>query len=140
MSSITTHVTGVKELMAKLEKLSDAAKGKALETSVKAGAYVVEAEAKINIEKKDIVDTGNLLNSIQVKDVKSSGDIAEASIGTNVVYAARQEFGFVGTDSLGRVYNQPARPYLRPAIDENHDKINDAVKENLKIEINKAIK
>lgn len=38
-------------------------------------------------------------------------------IGTDLEYAARIEFGFTGPDSLGRVYNQPAQPYLRPAFD-----------------------
>lgn len=32
-----------------------------------------------------------------------------------VPYARRLELGFVGTDSKGRHYNDPPRPYLRPA-------------------------
>lgn len=39
-----------------------------------------------------------------------------ADIGSAVVYARRIELGFTGTDSLGRFYNQPAYPYLRPAL------------------------
>jgi hypothetical protein len=35
---------------------------------------------------------------------------------SNVVYAKRIEEGFHGTDSLGRRYNQPAYPFLRPAL------------------------
>jgi len=37
-------------------------------------------------------------------------------VGTNLVYARRVEFGFVGKDKLGRRYNQAARPYLYPAF------------------------
>jgi hypothetical protein len=37
-------------------------------------------------------------------------------IGSTVVYAARVEFGFVGKDSLGRTFNQPAKSYLRAGI------------------------
>lgn len=40
-----------------------------------------------------------------------------ADIGSAVVYARRIELGFTGVDSLGRYYDQPAYPYLRPALD-----------------------
>jgi hypothetical protein len=40
-------------------------------------------------------------------------------IGSNVIYARRQELGFFGTDSLGRYVHHEARPYLRPTIFEN---------------------
>ncbi len=40
-------------------------------------------------------------------------------VGTNLEYARRLELGFVGTDSLGRRYNQAPRPYLRPALEKN---------------------
>ena len=45
----------------------------------------------------------------------------EVLIGTDVPYAARLEYGYVGPDSLGRTFHQPARPYLRPAFDNNKD-------------------
>lgn len=35
---------------------------------------------------------------------------------TNVPYARRLEFGFVGTDRLGRNINQGPRPYWRPVL------------------------
>ena len=37
-------------------------------------------------------------------------------VGTDEPYARRIEFGFHGYDSLGRFYNQAARPYLYPAF------------------------
>lgn len=39
-----------------------------------------------------------------------------AYVGTNAVYAARLEFGFVGTDSRGRSIQQEPRPFMRPGI------------------------
>lgn len=39
-----------------------------------------------------------------------------AVTGTNLEYARRIEFGFVGKDILGRTYNQAAKPYLYPAF------------------------
>lgn len=44
-------------------------------------------------------------------------------VGSNVEYARRIELGFVGTDSLGRKYNQKPRPYLRPALEKNRKRI-----------------
>lgn len=40
-----------------------------------------------------------------------------ADIGTNVEYAARIELGYQGTDSLGRTYDSPAYPFLRPGLE-----------------------
>lgn len=39
-------------------------------------------------------------------------------VGTNAPQGRRLEFGFVGTDSLGRNYNQPPYPHVGPAVDE----------------------
>ena len=41
---------------------------------------------------------------------------AECTIGTNEPQGRRLEFGFVGPDSLGRVYNQPPFPHVQPAL------------------------
>jgi hypothetical protein len=43
-------------------------------------------------------------------------------VGTDVVYDPRLELGFVGTDSLGRNYNQAPRPHVRPAFEETKRK------------------
>lgn len=41
---------------------------------------------------------------------------AECTIGTSKPQGRRLELGFVGPDSLGRVYNQPPFPHVQPAI------------------------
>lgn len=41
---------------------------------------------------------------------------AECTIGTDAPQGRRLEFGFVGPDSLGRVYNQPPFPHVQPAL------------------------
>lgn len=38
-------------------------------------------------------------------------------VGTNTPQGRRLEFGFVGTDSLGRVYSQPPFPHFGPAFE-----------------------
>lgn len=37
-------------------------------------------------------------------------------VGSSMPYARRLEFGFVGTDSLGRQYHDPPRPWARPSV------------------------
>lgn len=58
--------------------------------------------------------TGTLRRSIEVIELGPR----QVAVGSRQPYAARIEFGFAGRDSLGRLYNQPAKPYLRPAIEE----------------------
>lgn len=41
-----------------------------------------------------------------------------STVHTNRPQARRLEFGFVGPDRLGRVYNQPPYPHVGPAVDE----------------------
>ena len=81
------------------------------------GAFDVEAEGKAIAQKKKIVDTGALINSIRVKD---SSKFLYYSIGPNVSYAIYQEFG---------TRRQSARPFMRPALSKNRRPITDAVKE-----------
>lgn len=53
------------------------------------------------------VMTGNLRASIRiVGDVDQAIETGCIVIGTNVEYARRIEYGFVGRDTLGRAYNQ----------------------------------
>ncbi|WP_432034427.1 HK97 gp10 family phage protein [Streptomyces antibioticus] len=51
-------------------------------------------------------------------EVSSDGVSVTAVVGTNRPQARRLEFGFVGQDSLGRVYNQPPFPHVGPAVEE----------------------
>lgn len=60
--------------------------------------------------------TGTLRRSIRTEEEAGS-----VRVGTDVPYAARIEYGFVGKDSRGREYNQAPNPYLRPAVDETKE-------------------
>lgn len=42
-------------------------------------------------------------------------------VSTDAPQAARLELGFVGEDALGRIYNQPPFPHVRPAADKVED-------------------
>ncbi len=64
------------------------------------------------------IQSGNLYGSIQVDHTLGDADgWGAATVGTSVIYAARLELGFNGTDSLGRSYNQPPYPFFGRAVE-----------------------
>lgn len=82
-------------------------------------------------EGKVPVDTGILINSLfSQKNGKLAGRgstsyvamVAGFKAGETMLfafsaeYALRMEYGFFGPDSLGRIYNQPGRFFMRDAI------------------------
>jgi hypothetical protein len=61
--------------------------------------------------------TGKYWESIKYRTKTTPvGFVAE--VYSNAPQAYRLEYGFVGTDSLGRHYNQPPFPHFRPALQE----------------------
>lgn len=116
---------------------------------------LIETEAKLNIRRKRIIDTGTLLNSIRYR-LEQRGSIAEVKVGSfGVPYAAAHEFGFSGpvavrsftriqTTAFGRVMPEArpvtvsahtrfmrvrARPYLRPALRKHQSRIVEMLRE-----------
>lgn len=62
--------------------------------------------------------SGQLYGSILIDH--TLGDVdgwGAATVYTATVYAPRLEFGFYGTDSLGRNYNQPPYPFFGRAVE-----------------------
>lgn len=53
-----------------------------------------------------------------VNEFHQSGSTAISVSGTNEPQGRRLEYGFVGTDSLGRTYNQPPYEHVGPAVSE----------------------
>lgn len=53
----------------------------------------------------------------------------EVFLGYQAVYARRQNFGFVGADSLGRVYNQTGNHFVERAINMWPQIVDQAVKD-----------
>lgn len=61
------------------------------------------------------IQTGDYVRSISLNMAREA-DTVMAVVGTNKPQGRRLEFGFVGTDSIGRNYNQPPYPHWRPAL------------------------
>ena len=126
-----------------------AATGDALKRAAMAGGQVIEANAKINANRTfSSKSTGGagLGGSIQTRASKSTDTRAEVEIGPTVIYGRIQELGGIvlpvhakmlsWVDNGVRIFAKrvqiPARPYLRPAVDEHENEIRQAVGYQLK--------
>lgn len=134
--AVTVKVTGGRELVARFGRLSDAVSSTLLERAVLAGARPIVNEA---VRLAPYI-TGTLKRSIQPKITSSSRSRVTASVGTDVPYGRRIEFGFAGRDRLGRVYNQPPRPYLRPAFDTKRGDAVDAIRGALRDQLHRVVR
>lgn len=125
---VSFHVDGIDALDSSLDVVkqlvSDATK-KAITFS----AHEVEAKSKDNfgpahargtpktVQSKPQSITGSLRRSIRVREtVEQMPNTWVSRIAPDMIYGRRVELGFVGADSLGRVYNQPPYPYLGPGL------------------------
>lgn len=109
----STHWTlrGVPEMHAKFGKLDAAMKGQGARLAMRAGGMVIMNGAK----RRAPYRTGTLRRSIAIED--GPGPL-EVTIGTDLNYAPYVEFG---------TSRMAARPYLRPALDEDHDEAMSAI-------------
>ena len=128
------------------DAVRNAVTGEMLMEAAMAGGHVVEGHAKVNAGSGRPglnIQTGTLVNSINVSAGKKTKTSAEALIGTNVVYARIHELGGIIKGAFGipgMIVHMPARPYLRPAMDENENDIITAVKTEIKRNLDKASK
>jgi HK97 gp10 family phage protein len=149
MSAMTIKITGDKAMIRRLDSLGKVARGKALENALVAGALLVQNDAK----QRAPYITGNLRRSIHIgghEDLNPDGlgDIVDRAgtrvphpevgqnkvsvfVGTDVNYAAAVEYGGKG---------RRAKPYLRPAMDENKDAVRKEVSEALRDLIDAAVR
>ncbi len=122
MMKAKVEIIGDKELMAAFKKLADEDMLEALQKASSAGAELVKAAAKAKAPR----DTGALAEGIGIsKDLKGKkGVLAEVSTSEETYYGLFQEYG---------TSKMPKHPFLRPALDENQNKVNqlftDAIQE-----------
>lgn len=124
----------------------DAITGKILLGAAKAGGHVVEGAAKLNVSGRPGLEvrSDNLRGAINVTEESSTKTLAEVNIGpSNVIYARIHEYGGVivpdtapvlawydkdaGEWIHAKAVHIPARPYMRPALDDNEERIQAAV-------------
>lgn len=153
-------ITKVVKVSDNVRAVLKAVTGEQLMQAAQAGAGVIETYAKLNASSGRPglqVDTGNLVNSIHVEKGEQRENYAEAITTTGAVeYAAIHEFGGIirplhkrflswvdkksGERIFAKLVQIPARPYMRPAVDEHEDDIQKAVEYQLIAQIGSAAK
>ena len=115
---IELSVSGVNELAAQLARASVESGARAYRL-VRHHGMRLQAKVKANAQGSPgpRVQTGDYNRSIALEMGAFAGGPV-ARVGTNRPQARRLEFGFTGTDSRGRTYNQPPYPHFGPAIAE----------------------
>lgn len=134
-----------KRIQKRLDMLNT--KNPVMRTALKRIGGTIEGQTKLNINRKNLIDTGRLINSIR-HFVFIRGEIGELNVGSyGVPYAAVHEFGFDGLVAVRahrrrgrggtdhpvsahqrRMQIQEAR-YLRDAWDKQVDNIPDRLLE-----------
>ena len=147
-------IKGVRKLRQKLKKLGEVGGRQAREVAVKAGLLVIENQAKQNVHKQ----TSTLARSIS-SEIESKGETTIGRTGTNLEYAAMEEFGTAGLPGgVLKPKNAPylvfeldgkliqtkevkkeAHPYLRPAFDRKKNKAVLEIRRALREVLQKAV-
>jgi HK97 gp10 family phage protein len=152
---VKSEVIGLDKFRDQLTRMGKAARGNALKDAAMAGGQVVEAYARINANSVfSSKATNYLAGSIHTEIVRSDDTSVEVAIGSNVEHARIHELGGTikpvfkkmlswvndqGERVFANVVHMPARPYLRPALDEHHDDIRDGVGHAIKKNIEAAL-
>lgn len=136
-----------------LRKLSSAARDQSLLDALEAGARVIQAQAQINANAVFSSKATNALANSIIVETEGSGSKVSANVGPTVIYGRIHELGGIikavsakylhfvidGVDIFTKTVHIPARPYLRPAVDNNRDKITASISETLKRKITEAL-
>jgi len=138
------------------DAVRNAVTGAMLMDAAEAGGFVIEGRAKINAGSGRPglnIKTGALVNSIKVNKGKKTKTRADVNVGTNMIYARIHELGGIikpvaakmlswvsdtGERIFANLVHIPARPYLRPAMDEHEPEIVKAVETEIWRNLDKA--
>lgn len=142
MANVSMKVVNASEVERAFGKILKAFQPPQLARIMRVGADVLVEEVKDKILEQDLVESGDMYNSVQSFMINQYA----AGVKVDVVYAAVHEYGLpnqVATpkqirffwamygntgDAMWKAlalkgsYTIPARPYFRPAIDEGKDK------------------
>ena len=108
---IRVQVKGLREIQQKTERIVRDLRGGPFLMAMRNATLIVDRAAKMNAP----VDTGRLRASI-TPEIRTMGKVVFGVVGSNVSYAPKIE-------KPGNVRRSGRRPYLRPALEENQDKI-----------------
>lgn len=140
---IEIKILGEKELGINLKQLKRLTNVQ-IKAGLRAGGNIISNAAKENITKQGLIKTGTMKRSVHVETPGRKGGGAFVQIGTNITnpaYPAFHEFGsgpYLIRNAFGRGITvthpgYPARPWLRPALDDNQSKAIKEISSSLKV-------
>lgn len=122
--NLTVEMRGLDALSLRVQYMIKPVRA-ALKDGVDEAAFIFETEAKQNSP----VMSGANRDSIRTDVMKDEPEKQVRGIAPHMPYSHRLEYGFVGTDSLGRKYHQAAQPYMRPAFEARQQDARAAIKD-----------
>lgn len=124
---VKTTVEGASALVKDLKAMEDAAAA-ALMQAAKAGGKIALEQAKRNC----LVDTGALKQSLHLTEGKATNTKATVQVDydKSLKYGTHVELGS---------RNRPANPFMRNAVDENQNQINEAITAELSRAVGRKI-
>ena len=139
---MTTHEKNALEVSSQhliklLHELPERLQRDVVNSAASAGATVVKKNVKKNIRQNGSVDTGTLLDSIRTKKAKGQIGIYKIFSDKSAPHSHLVEFGVgprilekprkvkIGSHwvTITHTGSMPANPFLRPAVDEDHQLI-----------------
>ncbi len=131
--SVNIKLLGEKELGFKLKLLKKLTNTQ-IKAGLRAGGSIISNAAKDNITKQGLIKSGTMKRSVHVVTPGRKGGGIFVQVGTNITnppYPAYHEFGsgpYIIRNAFGRGITvnhpgYPARPWLRPALDDNKSKV-----------------
>ncbi len=114
---IEVEVQNVDQLVAALHQVTPRAHALLRRVvQVHGGLLLTEVRRNASGRPGPNAPTGNYRRSWSVGYTGGGAETA-AVVGTNAPQARRLEYGYHGTDALGRTYHQPPYPHAGPALD-----------------------
>lgn len=158
--SFTVKVVGGANLKRQLDRVADAFRGEILENAATSGALLVAnrwkelARFQTGTYRRSLhvgghsdltpdFAQGSSQDGVEFHDIGGAThdrDSAEVHVGSDVPYGPRLEYGFVGRDKLGRLYNQQGDGAGRRAFDETRDDVTKEVGEALKDQLEHIVR
>lgn len=141
-SVVSVKVEGLRELGERMKGLSEAVNNRIARAATAAGAVVIRNAAQAKVP----VDTGNLKKNIIVKRLPKG----ESPLTSEHIVTVRQgkltkkqrdkglEDAYYGKFVEYGTAKMAARPYMRPAFDQNKEKAVEAIQDRIKKRIEKA--
>ena len=113
---IRVEIKGSKELQNALKKIPKNATRRSLAKAAKAGAEPILRSAK----QKAPVDTGRLRDSLRSTFAYQSSRAARVQVASNLKPEGGSRHSYDYYQEFGTSFH-PAQPFMRPAVDEQHD-------------------